>query len=93
MYLKIFFGRKCTLNALQIPYLFLQEMIDTNAVVSFLDFSLSPEIIVYVIKFVNSYNHRISGLIKINYMLKWLQQQSLKYQEADYYIYFLRFLS
>lgn len=45
----------------------------------FSDFSLSPEIIIYVIKFVNTYNHsENSGLIKINSMLKWLQQQSLK---------------
>lgn len=38
-------------NAPWMPYkyhtIFLQAMIDTNAVVSFLDFSLSPEIIVY----------------------------------------------
>lgn len=48
-------------NTPWVPYkyhtLFLQAMIDTNAVVSFLDFSLSPEIIIYVIKIVNTYNH------------------------------------
>lgn len=45
-------------NAPWMPYkyhtLFLQAVMDTNAVVSFLDFSLSPEIIIYGSKFVNT---------------------------------------